>query len=54
MGQGVKSIREYRQDKCLHRVEKIDPVKNNGFRYLCKVCGRPMVRLNGTLWRVTP
>lgn len=47
MSQGVKSIHEYTQDKCEHRVEQLDPAKEAGYRYRCVKCGKHMIKLNG-------
>lgn len=46
---GVKTETEHRQDRCLHRLERLDPAKENGFRYRCVLCGRHMLRKNGVV-----
>lgn len=49
MGAPAKSYHAQRQDKCLHLLEKIDPAKNEGFRYRCikPDCGRFLKRKIG-------
>jgi len=46
---GVKSIHEYTQDNCSHKLEELDPEKEGGFRYRCVVCGKYMKALNGVI-----
>lgn len=55
MGAPVKSYHQQRQDKCLHHLEKLDPTKNEGFRWRCVKpdCGKYMYRKNGTVQRAT-
>ena len=49
MSLSVKSEGEYRQDKCLHLLEAVDPAKEHGFRWHCVKCGRWMYRKNGVV-----
>lgn len=49
MGVGVKSEGEYRQDRCLHVLEQLDPKKEDGFKYRCIKCDKYMKRKNGVV-----
>lgn len=49
MSLAVKSEDEHRQDECLHRLRRINPLSENGFRYCCTVCGKYLLRKNGVV-----
>jgi hypothetical protein len=45
----VKCEAEYGQDACIHRLERVDPKIEHGFRYHCLKCGAWLLRKNGVV-----
>lgn len=56
MGAPAKNYHSQRQDKCLHLLERMDPIKNDGFRYYCirPDCGKFLKTMSGVLSATNP
>lgn len=44
---GVKCEAELQQERCLHLLQRLDPIKEHGFRWHCVKCGGHYYRKNG-------